>query len=168
MSVTSQTQASLTGGEAVRQVKTSLVGSSELWGWCILSAGRAAAGLDGGMRAWAGSIPPSFFYFFGCFFAATRPVWIHCQFQLHTWLPSDWQAAANLKPSLLWVFHCRWSGGPANRSVPLRRAEEEEGGEKRRFGEFDWWKTRTFDLRRSVYDTKTFEGLLPQITCLPH
>lgn len=40
---------------------------------------------DGETRVRAGGAPPSFFsvlFFWG--FAATRPDWIHCQFQLHT------------------------------------------------------------------------------------
>lgn len=163
MSVTSPTGASLTGGSAaVRQVKTSLVGSSELWGWCLLSAGRAAAGLDGAMRARAGGVPRSFFYVLGCFFAATRPVWIHCQFQLHTWLPSDWQAAANLKPWLLWVFSSIQAEARPNGQYLCAERR------KRRFGWFVGWKPRPFDPCRSVYVTKTFQGLQPEMSCLLH
>lgn len=134
LSVTSRLRASLAGGTAaVRQVKTSPVSSTALWRWWFLSAGRAAAGLDG-QRRWdeSESRRRSSLLLLGSFFlvfAATRPDWIHCQFQLHTWLPFDWQAAANLKPSLLWFFSAvQAEAPPAGQYLCTERRKRREEG----------------------------------------
>lgn len=89
-----------------RQVRASPVCRPTLWGWCFLSEDWTSAGLDC-RRRWDESESLAALLLF----AVTLWIWIHCQFQLHTWLPSDWQLAVNLKPrrfSFLCFLPFKW------------------------------------------------------------
>lgn len=162
LSVTSRVRASLAGGTAaVRQVKTSPVSSTALWGWWFLSAGRAAAGLDGQRRPetvrreWepAALLPPSSrFFFFGFLLQHGR---------------IGFTASSNCThdfPSIgrrLQILNRRFSGFSLQFKRRPRRPVSTSAlsggrGERKvcvRFGEFDAWETRPFNLCQSVCDT---------------
>lgn len=133
-----------------RQVRASPVGRSALWGWCFLSEDWTSAGLDC-RRRWdeSESLQHS------SLFAVTLWIWIHCQFQLHTWLPPDWQPAVNLKPgrfSFLCFLPFKWRPPQIIRAGQYLHAEI--GGtyffkkKKKKFVKFgDSWKSRVSSFR---------------------